>query len=123
MPAGTWNIVAEQGATWQPNPLILRDGAGTLIDLTGYAAELLVKERYDSETNLLQLNTSNGGITLGGAAGTVAPLATATQMADIDVATLTGVPPSRRCVHTLTLTLGATVIRLLQGTFTITRKV
>lgn len=123
MPAGTWNIVAEQGATWQPNPLILKDGAGALIDLTGYTAELLVKERYDSADSLLQLNTSNGGIALGGAAGTLTLLATAVQMAAVDVATITGIPPSRRCVHTLTLTLGAVVIRLLQGTFTITRKV
>lgn len=123
MPAGLWNITAEQGVTWQPNPLILRDGAGALIDLTGYTAEMLVKERYGATDNLLQLNTSNGGLTLGGAAGTITPLATATQMAALMVQDAPGVPPIRKCVHNLTLTLGSVTIRLLQGTFNVTRKV
>lgn len=123
MPAGPWNITAEQGVTWQPNPLVLRDGAGALIDLTGYTAEMLVKERYGATGNLLQLNTSNGGLTLGGAAGTITLLATATQMAALVVSDAPGIPPVRRCVYNLTLTLGGVTIRLLQGAFTVTRKV
>jgi hypothetical protein len=91
MSAGTFNIVAEQGATY--NKLFtLTNSAGDLIDLTGYTARLQVREKYSSETKLLDLTTENGGITLGGAAGTVAVLATATQMAAITVPDLPGTP-------------------------------
>ncbi|MBI3096333.1 MAG: hypothetical protein HYY97_15805 [Rhodocyclales bacterium] len=123
MSAGTWNITAEQGVTWQPDPIELTDDAGAAIDLTGYTAELAVKAAYADEADLLTLTTENGGLTLGGAAGTIAPLATATQMAALDVPNAPGTPARRKCVYALTITLGAVVIRLLEGTFTITRKV
>ena len=122
MSAGTFNIVAEQGATY--NKLFtLTNSAGDLIDLTGYTARLQVREKYSSETKLLDLTTENGGITLGGAAGTVAVLATATQMAAISVPDTGGTPPKRSAVYDLELISGSTVTRLLQGKFDITREV
>ena len=122
MSAATYNIKADQGSTWNPT-WTHKDSAGALVDLTGYAARLQVRESYASETVLLDLTTENGGITLGGVAGTIAPLATATQMAALVVADAPGTPPARRCVYDFELVLGAVVKRKLQGTFTVSREV
>lgn len=122
MSAGTYNIVAEQGATYS-KLFTLTNSAGDLIDLTGYTARLHVREAYSGEVKLLELTTENGGITLGGAAGTLALLATATQMAAIVVPDLPGTPPKRSAVYDLELITGSTITRLLQGKFDITREV
>jgi len=122
MSAGTYNITAEQGATFS-KLFTLTNSAGDLVDLTGYTARLHVREAYSSEAKLLELTTENGGITLGGAAGTVAVLATATQMAAITVPDLPGTPPKRSAVYDLELITGSTITRLLQGKFDITREV
>lgn len=122
MSAGTYNINAEQGATYS-KLFTLTNSAGDLIDLTGYTARLQVREKYSSEVKLLDLTTENGGIALGGAAGTVTVLATATQMAAITVPDLPGTPPKRSAVYDLELITGSTITRLLQGKFDITREV
>lgn len=43
----------------------------TPVDLTGCTARMHVRERIDSPTTLLELTTENGGIELGGTAGTI----------------------------------------------------
>ena len=43
----------------------------TPIDLTGCTARMQVRPDIESATVLVELNTTNGGITLGGAAGTI----------------------------------------------------
>lgn len=45
--------------------------ARTPIDLTGCTARMQVRPEIDSDTVLLTLTTENGGITLGGVAGTI----------------------------------------------------
>jgi hypothetical protein len=45
--------------------------AGTPVNLTGATARLQVRSDIDSPDVLLELTTENGGIQLGGAAGTV----------------------------------------------------
>ena len=71
MPATSYDIIIEQGATFTLN-LLYRDDAGTPFDLTGYSARMQVRETFASETALLSLSSSaGGGITLGGAAGTI----------------------------------------------------
>ena len=45
--------------------------AQTPIDLTGCAARMQVRPEVESSTVLLELTTANGGITLGGVAGTI----------------------------------------------------
>lgn len=61
-----------QGATFRkrltwtgPKPTL------TPIDLTGCTARMQVRSEVSSPTVLLELTTENGGITLGGTAGTV----------------------------------------------------
>lgn len=69
MPATTYDIVIEQGATFALN-LVYRNDAGTPVDLSGYSARMQVRETFASDSTLLAL-TSAAGITLGGAAGTI----------------------------------------------------
>lgn len=45
--------------------------AQTPIDLTGCTARMQVRPEVESSTVLLELTTANGGITLGGVAGTI----------------------------------------------------
>ncbi len=122
MTAANHTITAEQGATYA-QIFTCEDSAGVAVDLTGWTARMHVRDSYASEAKLLELTTENGGITLGGAAGTVSVLATAAQMAAIAVADTPGAPPSRSCVYDLELINGSVVERLLNGKFLITREV
>ena len=64
------NAVIEQGSKFNP-VLTLTDSTSTLINLTGYTARMQIRETVDAATTIASLTTENGGITLGGAAGTV----------------------------------------------------
>ena len=60
-----------QGATFRKR---LTWSAGTPavpVDLTGCTARMQVRPEVESSTVLLELTTANGGITLGGVAGTI----------------------------------------------------
>lgn len=122
MSSGIWNITAEQGATWNPT-LTYRDSTGALVNLTGYTARMQVRDGFEASAATLDLTTENGGITLGGAAGTIAPLATATQMTALSAADASKFPPNKVYVYDLELINGAVITRLLQGTFTVVREV
>ncbi len=122
MTAALHNILAEQGATYAQT-FTCRDEAGVLVDLTGYTARMQVREEYSSAEKLLDLTTENGAIVLGGAAGTIAVVASATQMAAIVVPDGVAKPPRLVCVYDLELVNGSFVERLLQGSFTVVREV
>lgn len=51
------------------------------VDLTGFTARMQIRETIESTTVLHSLTTENGGITLGGAAGTIALTISATDTA------------------------------------------
>jgi hypothetical protein len=82
VPAAIWKIVLEQGETWRPI-LTIQDSGGDPVDLTAYTARMHVRESIDSPTPLLALTSGPdpGGITLGGAAGTLALYLSATATA------------------------------------------
>ena len=87
----------------------------TPVDLSGYTARMQARRRADSLTAALTLTTENGGITLGGSAGTILIEADAETTAGIDDA---------EYVYDLELeTSGGEVYRLLQGTFTVSPEV
>lgn len=113
MPAGTYNIVADQGSTLS-RVITWKNSAGTPINLTGYTARLQVRDNYSAASSLLTLTTENGGIALGGALGTITLNATATQTAALT---------ADQYVYDLELVTGATVTRLVQGSFTVTPEV
>jgi len=56
------------------------DVTDPVVNLTGYTATLTIKDKQSDETPLLTL-TSSSGITLGGTAGTITILQSATQTA------------------------------------------
>jgi hypothetical protein len=69
MSAGRYDIVLEQGATFDL-PLRYLDSVGTPVNLTGYSARMQVREAPDSVL-LVEFNsalTANGAIFMNGAA-------------------------------------------------------
>ena len=68
-PAKLPPITIYQGATFLYNAEWRAGGA--LVDLTGCTARMQVRSEVESPTVLLNLTTENGGITLGGLAGTI----------------------------------------------------
>jgi len=115
MAAGEHDITIEQGATFQM-PITWTTGVvPTPVNLTGYTARMQVRKTYASTTAVLSLTTENGGITLGGALGTIDILASATQTAAIAI---------KSGVYDLELVSGGGIVtRLLQGAVEITPEV
>lgn len=113
MPAGTYNIVCDQGSTLS-RVITWKNSSGTPINLTSYTARMQVRDGYSATSSLLSLTTENGGITLGGALGTITLVASAT-----DTAALT----PDQYVYDLEMITGSTVTRLVQGSFTVTPEV
>lgn len=113
-PAGKYQIVADQGATFS-RVLTWKDSTNTAINLTGYTARMHIRQEYESTSIVLTLTTENGRISLGGAAGTVTLTIDATTMAAVTAKTY---------VYDLELVSGAGVVtRLVMGTFTVRREV
>jgi hypothetical protein len=87
------------------------------VNLTGFTARMQIRETVESTTVLHSLTTENGGITLGGAAGTIALLISATDTAaftfdsavyDLEIISAGGVVTE---VMSGTVTLGDEVTR------------
>lgn len=110
---GKYNIICPQGTTvfeqwtYEVNNLP--------VDLFGYTARMQVRESYKSTAKILDLTTANGGVVLGGAAGTVniivAATVTATLFAKEYVYDLELISPSNM------------VYRLMEGKFIVTSEV
>lgn len=118
---GIWNIIAPKGATFNET-ITLRDSAGALINLTGYTARMPITDSYADSVALLVPSTSNSGIVLGGAAGTVRLIISATDMDTLSVAAAAGAPPTALYYYMLELITGSTVLRYLEGKFTVTNR-
>lgn len=112
MPASQLDLTIEQGVTldWL---FTWYDSSGVLKDLTGYTAALKIRRTAGSSDTLASW-TSPAEITLGGVAGTVRVLVTATVTAALDFI---------RGVYDLELTTGSTVIRLVEGFVTLSKEV
>ncbi len=107
-PAGIYNIICDQGAT-NTRTLTWRTEAGALVNLSGYTGRMQVRADHDSTTTILSLTTANGGITLGGALGTILITVSSTESA-----TLT---PGEYVYDLELVAAGGEVTRLVQGTF------
>jgi hypothetical protein len=109
--AGSYNIVADQGATW--NWRFTVDTDGTPWNLTGYTMAMMVKESTAVTTAYLDL-PDDGTVTLS-SLGVVTITVSATKMATI---------PAGRWYYDLELTSpGGTVTRLLEGRFIVNAEV
>ena len=103
-----YNIVCDQATTFALDFTI--QTGNTLWDLTGYTATMTIRPFVGSNTTTLVLTNGNG-ITLGGAAGTVAIDISSTVTADLN--------PSRYS-YDFVLNSGSVVTRLLEGKFIVT---
>ena len=112
MVAGIYNIICEQGATFQRN--LLWQSNGVPNDLTGYTARMQVRTDYASTTIVVELTTENSRISLGGTAGTIALTIPATITAALTPAVY---------VYDLELIIGSIVYRLVQGKFSVNPEV
>jgi len=114
MAAAVYDILIEQGATFRLH-ILYKDSDGDPINLTGYSARMQVRRKVSSTTALLTFTTTNGAITLGGVAGTIDIVGSATVTDDV-----TG------CCGVYDLELVAPsgiVTRLIQGNATISPEV
>lgn len=109
-----YNLVIYQGANLNQQ-FIWKDSSDALVNLTGYTARMMARTHVDAPTPFITLTTENGGITLGGAAGTITLLMTAAATAALtdtvgfyDLELVSG---------------GGTVTRFLQGIVTVSREI
>lgn len=109
---GKYNMVCPQGSTFmQQLTYSIND---VPVDLTTYTARMQVREKYTSKTSIIDLNTENGGITLGGASGTI----------DIYISSsVTELIVAKDYVYDLELISSSIVTRLIEGKFSITPEV
>lgn len=112
MTPGKYNMICPQGATFAKQLTYAIDG--TAVDLTTYTARMQVREKYTSKTAAISLTTENGGITLGGTAGTIDIYIT-----DETTATIS----AKDYVYDIELISSGEVYRLLEGKFIVTPEV
>lgn len=111
---GNYDLTLYQGASFTLT-LTWKDAANAAINLTGYSAKMQIRYTAASPSVVLELSTTNGGISLGGTAGTITLNASASQTAALTEAT---------GVYDLELTSGSgTVTRLLSGKYTLSPEV
>lgn len=81
MAAAKLKLVIEQGATFRKTLTWKAGTPSVAVDLTGCTARMHIRSEIASPTPLVTLTTENGGITLGGVAGTIVLLIAATATA------------------------------------------
>lgn len=109
--SGKYNIVAEQGATFNLNFTVQTDGVAWV--LTGYTAAMQVRQSTSSATTLLNLSTGSGiTLTSPGQVSITVPAATMSTL------------PAGRWVYDIEFTSpGNEVTRLLEGRFIVSAEV
>lgn len=81
MTAVRQNLVIEQGATFSFNINWIQEDETTPVDLTGFTARMHIRDSVDALAFLREFTDANGRIVLGGTAGTIQLLMTATDTA------------------------------------------
>lgn len=114
MTAATLDFTIEQGATFS-RVLTWKDGNGDPVDLTGYSARMQARGTMMAPSTFIDINTSNGGIVLGGSDGTITLTVSASTTDAIG---------ENAGVYDLELESGSGVVtRLLQGNVAISKSV
>lgn len=117
-----WNATIYQGSSYRWR-FTYRSPAGEPIDISDCEAEYVVSAAYGGE-RLLELTTGNGGVVLGGVAGTIEINGPAEATGAIPVPAELGSPPIRPGVHQLDLRWpDGTVERLIRGTANTAKRV
>lgn len=103
----TYDISADQGTDYAVT-FTYRDSNNALVNLTGATARMQVR-RFVESTNPFLTMTNDSGITLGGAAGTIALL--------ISAASLSAIPAGTYKYDIEIVTSGSVVVKLIAGSF------
>jgi hypothetical protein len=113
MTPGKYNIICPQGATFSKTLTWKIDDVP--VNLTGYTARMQAKDKHKSTcAPILNVTTENGGITLGGSAGTIDILISAEE---------TSVFYAKEYVYDLELVTDDIVYRIIEGKFIVTPEV
>lgn len=113
MTPGRFNFTCPQGTTFDTTLTWKIDN--TPVNVSGYAARLQVRETHTSEDYIVNLTDLNGGISLGGSAGTINLLISATDTSNFIIGDH---------VYDLELISGSNAVtRLLEGRFNVTPEV
>lgn len=113
MTPGRFNFTCPQGSTFNPTLTWKIDNAP--VDITGYSARLQVRETHDSDEYIINLTNLNGGITLGGSAGTIDLY--------ISASDTSAALPGDHVYDLEMISSNSTVSRLIEGRFNITPEV
>jgi len=112
MTPGLVNFVCPQGSTFRRTLTYTLDEVP--VDLTGYSSRLQVREAYYSESPVVSL-VSGSGITMGGSAGTIDILISASVTSEF---------PTGIHVYDLEIVSPSNLVdRLIEGTFNVTPEV
>lgn len=111
MPAAKHELLIEQGANFDV-AITYYDSTGAAVNLTSYTARAKFRPTY-GDNPVLTLTTENGGITLGGAAGTITIAASATATAALDA-------PSKGVYDVEVANPSGNVTRIIEGKYTVT---
>jgi hypothetical protein len=82
--AAKYKITILQGETFDKTIVWKSGDPSNLVNLTGYTARMQIRKKYGDAVVLLSLTTENGKIILGGTAGTIQLLLSATDTSAID---------------------------------------
>lgn len=112
MTPGLVNFVCPQGSTFRRTLTYTLDDLP--VDLSGYSSRLQVREAYYSEDPIVSL-VSGSGITVGGSAGTIDILISASVTSEF---------PTGTHVYDLEIVSPSNIVdRLIEGTFNVTPEV
>jgi hypothetical protein len=103
----TYDISADQGTDYAVT-FTYRDSNNALVNLTGATARMQVRRFVESSYPFLTIPSGNG-ITLGGAAGTIALV--------ISAASLSAIPAGAYKYDIEIITSSSTVVKLIAGNF------
>lgn len=110
---GKYNMVCPQGSTF--NQELTYSINSVNVNLTGYSARMQVREKHTSTSTILSLTTANGGLVLGGSAGTISINIPSTTTASIT---------AKEYVYDIELVSPSSIVtRIIEGRFIVTPEV
>jgi hypothetical protein len=124
MPAGRYNLLIEQGATFEVE-LQYKDSNGVVVDLTGYSGRLQIRPSIGSPTAYLCLSSSlqpdGTGLNFSGSNGSTPP--TSGSIGLYISAATSSLLTFNTGVYDLEIASGSFVTRLLQGNVQLSKEV
>lgn len=115
-----YNISCIQGTSFKLD-VTLKHANGTIRDLTGYTANLAIKNAYSYSTTMELLSTANGEITINATAGQLTLQLPYDRTANLYVDPNNGTPPVTQYVYDINIkdTVANTVEQIMYGQFNV----